>query len=289
MATTTTPTVETIRSMLSRLFAPQSLSHEPAVSSASSSSSSTLLHSGDIVLLRTPGFVYQASRHLLASSYDHAVVALDRPDHVLNIAPPHARRISACAALAAVRQPLVLRPVLSTSERARFVAMAGELVGKKYDLQGLYLQVGKGVLEKQLKVGRFLPKVPEGSMVCFEAILACLTRASPSFASACVGLATDRESGGAASVSDFLRLQDAGLFEEVQQQVTSPPTPLEQAWTASFSANRRALAVRAVQLVVAVLGLLWFMRRWRTIVSLVRRCLVLFLGLRVAKRAMARL
>jgi len=276
-----------------RIFAPHSLSNVPAAM-ASAPRVESLLAPGDIVLLRTPGAVYSASRALLSSEYDHAVVALERPDHVLNISPPLARRIPTCSALTALRTPLVLRPCLAPAESRAFVRLLQGLIGKPYDLTSLYLTLGRGVIEKQLKVGRFLPKVPAGGVVCTDAILACLAKASPAFALAIRDAEPplDHARAGAATPNDFLRLRDMGLLSPIALPDAKLDSP-NQAAAAASSAQGLEDAWRQARtstFYARVLGgallLLLAVKMRAAVWALTRRIAVVWLSAVIARRVM---
>jgi hypothetical protein len=283
-----------VQQRVARIFAPQSLSILPPSSSDDPLQEEALLQPGDVCLLKTPGAIYSASRSLLSSAYDHAVVALERPDQCLNIAPPTARRIPTCQAVLALREPLVLRPALSPAETGVFVDLCASLVGKPYDLANLYMTLGRSLLEKQLKVGRFLPKVPQGGVVCTDAILSCLVRASPAFRLAVESAdpPLDRVRAGAATPNDFVRLTDLGLFQRIgaaaaPRPPAKPPrpTPLERAWTQART-TRSGLNVRLALFVVAFLVL---MRRWSALLTLFRRVLATMAVALAAKKLAAKL
>lgn len=242
--------------LAARLFAPASLSLEPGVD-ADRPLEWTELEPGDIVLLKTPGIVYEGFRKATKYQYDHVLVALRRPDHCLHISPPQARRVRSAQLLIKERDPLVLRPRLSADESTAFVTLCESLIGKEYSLSRLYSSVLRTVAEKQFRIGRFLPKAvlptkQDPSSICTDAILVSLLEASPKIRKSAQKQAPDLDlfRTGTASVSDFIRLKELALVDEVPVLVQrgsikekSTTERLSEAWE---EAGKRTITLRTL-------------------------------------------
>jgi len=255
--------------LAARVLTPSSLSLEPGVD-ANSPREASELEPGDIVLLRTPGAVYQAFRQFSASEYDHVVVALSRPDQCLHISPPTARRVRTRQLLVDERQPRVLRPRISDEEKKRFVQKCESLLGSEYSLYRLYGNIVRTVAEKQFRVGRFLPKLStptaqDQAWVCTDAILVALLESAPSLkrSAASISPALDIFRTGSASIADLLRLEKHKLLEDVFILVEpSPPQQestaekLRKAWD---QAGRTKISLRTLGFALLISS--WFNRR----------------------------
>jgi hypothetical protein len=249
-----------------QLLAPSSLSLEPGEDADSPHERSVLLP-GDLVLLKTPGVVYSGFRQLSSFEFDHVVVALSRPDHCLHISPPKARRVRAVRLLTSDRSPMVLRPHFeSQSERETFVHRCEKLLDADYNLSKLYGMVARNVLEKQFKVGRFLPKASapspsDSSWLCTDAILVCLMESSTRIKRVCTELRPQLDffRTGSASMSDLMRLSSAGVLDEIPIIVAntgigpvSTAEKLKQAWD---EAGRTQVSLRTIAFALMISSL----------------------------------
>ena len=97
---------------------------------------------GDLILIQTPGTVYKSIRKVLDSCYDHMAVLLDK-DTVLHISPPIIRKISSNIFLMKKRNPIIIRPNLTTKQREEFVKNVENTLGYKYDYGMLFTLLGK--------------------------------------------------------------------------------------------------------------------------------------------------
>ena len=214
------------------------------------------LEPGDIVLLRTPGVVYQSFRQVSNYSYDHVVVALSRPDHCLHISPPKARRVRTNQLLIEERDPLVLRPQIAEKERHAFIARCESLLGTDYNLTRLYGTLFRTIAEKQFKVGRFLPRAPtpkasDQAWLCTDAVLICLLESSIDIQreSAKFNPPLDFVRTGSASMDDILRLRANNFLHDVPVLLKNRTTPvstaerLKQAWD---EASKQKVSLRTV-------------------------------------------
>ena len=86
----------------------------------------------DLVLVRTPGFVYRQFRRLASHSFDHLAIAVSA-DSVLHVGPPNIRLLPASLLLQPRRRPLVIRPQLTDEQRAALIHSLTPLVGQPYD------------------------------------------------------------------------------------------------------------------------------------------------------------
>ena len=74
--------------------------------------------------------------------YDHMAVLLDK-DTVLHISPPVIRKISSNVFLMKKRNPIIIRPNLTDSQREEFVKNVENTLGYKYDYGTLFSLMGK--------------------------------------------------------------------------------------------------------------------------------------------------
>jgi hypothetical protein len=210
--------------VVTQILAPSSLSLQIGVSIKDPKEQSVLLP-GDIVLLQTPGLAYKSFREATGNLYDHVLVALTRSDQCLHVSPPQARRVRTRQILTFDRQPRIFRPKLSLDERLQFAKECENFLGKDYDLPRMYSTIIRSIAEKQLKIGRFLPKltVPTAnttsSWLCSDAIMVALLKSSPTIRKACeaplLSTQLDFFRTGTASINDFLVLMDHDLLEEI--------------------------------------------------------------------------
>ena len=236
---------ERVRERLTRALAPDSLSLEPGLPPSGSGSRPAphatsasgagreilaVLQPGDIILLRSPGFLYDTFRFLTNSPHDHAVVAVTA-SRVLHFAPPHAREIPTRKAVQDKYEPRVLRPVIDDERAlASFVKDMRKLARNQtaYDYGRLASMVSRLSVDAQLGgAGRFLGPMASGEAthgVCTDAILRSLMKRCKPFRKTVKTCEPplDFVMHGAASVRDFERLASLGLFEVV---FSSAPTP----------------------------------------------------------------
>ncbi len=180
---------------------------------------------GDVVLLRTAGAAYATTRQLLGQEHDHAVVVLARR-RVLHVSPPVVRTLPLASVMLRSRRPLVLRPSLSESERARFLDGLEGLVGRRYSLAQLARAVAGLGLRRAAQVAPWAavpaewllqvdiktdPAARSRGNICTDAILGTLCAASASLerAVAAAAPALDFGPGRSGSLADFVRLHAA--------------------------------------------------------------------------------
>ena len=180
---------------------------------------------GDVVLLRTAGAAYATTRQLLGQEHDHAVVVLARR-RVLHVSPPVVRTLPLASVMLRSRRPLVLRPSLSESERARFLDGLEGLVGRRYSLAQLARAVAGLGLRRAAQVAPWAavpaewllqvdikadPAARSRGNICTDAILGTLCAASASLerAVAATAPALDFGPGRSGSLADVVRLHAA--------------------------------------------------------------------------------
>lgn len=100
------------------------------------------LQPGDFILIQTPGTVYNSIRKTLDVCYDHMSVLLDK-DTVFHISPPTIRKISSNVFLMKKRNPIIIRPNLTSSQRDEFIKSLENSLGYKYDYSALFYLLGK--------------------------------------------------------------------------------------------------------------------------------------------------
>ena len=121
---------------------------------------------GDIIFVTTPGQFYAFWRNITNNMHDHAVrcmslccneaqlrsqvVVLDA-ETVLHIGPPRARKLPLQRLLLPKRQPAILRPKLSPSERDHFVGAMKSLEHCTYDLGRAYRVILRLALDHMVR------------------------------------------------------------------------------------------------------------------------------------------
>src|SRR5512143_3768099 len=93
-----------------------------------------VLRPGDLVLVKSRGWVSAAGRRLGGNPYDHVAVVVN-DGQTINIDKPRTRLLPAARVLRARHQPLVLRPAwLSPDARDEVVRWIEQMAGREYDV-----------------------------------------------------------------------------------------------------------------------------------------------------------
>lgn len=133
---------------------------------------------GDLILVKSRGWVFAAGRRLAGNPYDHiAVVVAD--GRTLNIDKPRSRSLPIERLLRDSLEPLVLRPTWPTGEaRDAFVAWIEELEGRDYDVRRTLRLLGSLLVRRVTRLTWPLraPVASQPRWICTDAVLLGLER-----------------------------------------------------------------------------------------------------------------
>ena len=131
------------------------------------------LKAGDLVLVKTPGFVYKLGRFLMGTPYDHiSVVTCDR--YTANVVWPKNTYSPIDRLLTPTREPLAIRPCWrSEAEIETFLVWMNSLMGKRYNYPWVWAHFLRMLMRNHLGVSYQMRKldVSQDLSVCTEAVL----------------------------------------------------------------------------------------------------------------------
>lgn len=128
---------------------------------------------GDLILVRSRGWVTGLGRRLTGNPYDHVAVVAGQ-GRTLNIDKPGARWLPAERLLRPSLHPLVLRPRFgSDDERARFVAEIERLADAPYDVARTLGLIARLLSRRVVGRARPLPRLEwaRDRWICTDAVL----------------------------------------------------------------------------------------------------------------------
>jgi|GEM_PF-1659332 len=162
---------------------------------------------GDLLLIRTPGILYEISRKLTRNLYDHVAVVLGG-GRTVNIVNPKTVVLPVMVFARPGRRPLILRPVWPTPrQRDAFLTGMEQYIGGAYNLRKTAIGIVTIMLYGWLGLPISLkkPELSAANWICTEAILAELAGSMPEFG-AIDRLKLDYNTIGFATTNDFLRI-----------------------------------------------------------------------------------
>lgn len=133
---------------------------------------------GDLILVKSRGWLFAAGRRLGGNPYDHVAVVV-AGGQTLNIDKPRSRLLPVDRLLRDSLAPLVLRPVWpDAAARDAFVAWIEQLAGRAYDVRRTLRLVLALIIQRTLR--RAWPLRPPDSAqprwICTDAVLVGLER-----------------------------------------------------------------------------------------------------------------
>ncbi len=132
-----------------------------------------MVQPGDLILVRTPGWVFRVGRRLCGNTYDHIAVVVQNGQTV-NIDKPMSRTLPMEKLLRPHLSPLVLRPAWAhTGEQENFVDWISQAVDSTYDTRRTLSLVWRVLVNRWLGVKIALS--PMGAererWICTDAVL----------------------------------------------------------------------------------------------------------------------
>ena len=138
---------------------------------------------GDLILVKSPGLVWELGRRLGGNAYDHVAI-VGSEGRTVNIDKPSARLLRVERLLRPQLRPKVLRPrFASDEERAAFVAEMERLVTAPYDVRRTLGLVARLVTRRLVRVSWPLPRLgwDREKWICTDAVLLGLERHARGF------------------------------------------------------------------------------------------------------------
>lgn len=133
---------------------------------------------GDLILVKSRGWVFAAARKVMASAYDHVAVVVGE-GRTLNIDKPRSRFLPVERLLRDSLEPLVLRPAWPSIEaRDAFVRWISQLAGLDYDVRRTLRLLASLFVKRAMRRAWPLhpPAVGQSKWICTDAVLLGLER-----------------------------------------------------------------------------------------------------------------
>jgi hypothetical protein len=176
---------------------------------------------GDLLLVRTPGAVYEIGRRLTRNVYDHIAVVVNG-GLTLNIVQPRGKLIPLTRLVTREREPRLLRPRwASEGQSISFVRRMERYQNVTYNSIRTYRGIGQLLTKRIIGAHWTTPRLELDAQcwICTEAILLELQETMPEF-KRILELPLDYNQLGFATTNDFLLITEMvpELLEVVSQR-----------------------------------------------------------------------